>query len=124
MAMANFFQNIFTKNDKLDIDQLIVKKTVISFFFFFVFMSAGFAGWKWLRHQPADANGTRGVLRAAFQANEVIFKGFLSDKHLAKEYPLAEAEKKIRFNGPEGLRTPLDSAKWRLYVIRSNGDTL
>ena len=35
--MANFFQTIFIKNSKLNVNQLIVKKTVISFFFLFRF---------------------------------------------------------------------------------------
>lgn len=122
--MANFFQNIFIKNSKLNIDQLIVKKTIISFFFFFVFMGAAFWGWKWLRHQQADTYGARPQLRAALNTNEKIFSALLSDKHLAKEYPLSEAAKNVRFNGREGLRTPLDSANWRLNVVRENGDTL
>ncbi len=42
--MANFFQNIFTKNSKLTVDQLIVKKTIVSFFFFFVFCGAAILG--------------------------------------------------------------------------------
>ncbi len=129
--MANIFKNIFTKNSpkeslrtKLNIDQLIVKKTIVSFFFFFVLMGAGFWGWKWLRHQRADADGARPQLRAVLNTNEKIFSALLSDNHLAKEYPLSEAVKNVRVNGRDGLRTPLDSANWRLNVIRKNGDTL
>ena len=122
--MANFVKNIFTKNEKLNVDQLIVKKTIVSFFFFFLFLCAGFGGWKWLRHQTMSANRTRPLLRTALNTNEKIFNNILSDKHLAKKYPEAESVKNVRFNGWEGLRSPLDSANWRLNVIRENGDTL
>ena len=121
--MANFVKNIFTKNEKLNVDQLIVKKTIVSFFFFFLFMGAGFCGWKWLRHQTSSDNGAKPFLRSALNTNEKIFSNILSDKHLAKKYAGSDAVKNVRFNGWEGLKSPLDS-NWKLNVIRSNGDTL
>lgn len=122
--MANLLKNIFIKNEKLNVDQLIVKKTIVSFFFFFLFLGAGFWGWKWLRHQTDRAEGTRPILRSALNTNEKIFSNILSDKHLAKKYSLAEAEKIVRVNGDLGLKTSFDSAGWRLHVIKKNGDTL
>jgi DMSO/TMAO reductase YedYZ molybdopterin-dependent catalytic subunit len=122
--MANFFKNIFTKNSKLNIDQLIIKKTVVSFFFFFVFAGAAFWGWKWLRNQADSARGTRPFLRSALNTNESIFRTLLSKKHLTKEYPKSAAAAKPRVNGYEGIKSKLDSANWRLNVIRKNGDTL
>src|ERR1043166_2588137 len=122
--MANFLQNIFTKNEKLNVDQIIVKKTIVSFFFFFLFMGAGFWGWKLLRHQTSNDNGAKPFLRTALNTNEKIFNNILSDKHLAKKYSESDVVKNVRFNGSDGLRTPLDSANWRLNVIKENGDTL
>ncbi|HYM94776.1 MAG TPA: molybdopterin-dependent oxidoreductase [Chitinophagaceae bacterium] len=122
--MANFFKNIFTKNNKLSTDELIVKKTIVSLFFLFVFLGGVFIGWKWLRNQATSAEGAKPALRTVLNANENIFKHLLSDNHLAKEYPESEAVKNVRVNGKEGLKTALDSANWRLNVIRENGDTL
>lgn len=122
--MANFVKNIFTKNERLNVDQVIVKKTIVSFFFFFLFMGAGFWGWKWLRHQTQSDNGARPLLRTALNVNEKVFNNILSDKHLAKTYTESDAVKNVRFNGWEGLKSPLDSTGWRLNVIRENGDTL
>lgn len=122
--MANFFQNIFTRNSKLNVEELIVKKTIVSFFFFFLLLGAGIWGWKLLRHQTESSEGTRPVLRTALNADGSIFKHFLSDNHLTKEYPVSEAIKNVRVNGMEGLRSKLDSSQWRLNVIRKNGDTL
>ena len=122
--MANFFKTIFTKESKLELDQVILKKTVISFFFFFLFGAAAFWAWKWLRKQPATADGARAPLRKALLANEKIFDGLLSKDHLAKAYPVSMAANPARVNGNYGLKTTLDSASWRMNVIKENGDTL
>ena len=39
-----------------------------------------------------------------------------SDDHLVKEYPLSEAVKKVRVNGNDGLKTPIETATWMLEV--------
>lgn len=122
--MANFFKTIFSKNSKLNIDQLIIKKTVVSFFFFFVFAGAAFWGWRWLRHQPSNSGKTSVPIRKVLNANEAIFSGWLSDKHLAKEYPKSQAANPARVNGNLGLKTSFDPATWVMNVIRSKGDTL
>lgn len=121
--MANFFKTLFIKNSSLSTDQVIRKKTFISFFFFFLFGFAVFMSWKWLRSQPKTADGASKPIRKALEKNEAIFNGLLSDKHLAKEYPVSKAVAPARVNGYEGLRSPLDS-NWRMNVIKANGDTL
>lgn len=126
--MASFFKTIFTPNNKLSTDQLIRKKTVVSFFFFFVFAGAAFAGWKWLRHQTretgADGGRTSVVLRKMLNTNETIFKNILSDRHRAKEYPKSAAVNPARVNGDLGLKTAFDTAAWVMNITRANGDTL
>ncbi len=122
--MANFFKTIFSKNDKLSINQLIVKKTFFSFFFFFVFAGAAFLGWKWLRHQPSDSGKTSSPVRTVLNTNEKIFNGLLSDKHLAKEYPLSLAANPARVNGDLGMKTSFDPSTWSMNVIKAKGDTL
>ncbi len=122
--MANFLKTIFRKDAKLNIDQLIFKKTFISFFFFFLFSGAAVWGWQWLRHQDDSSNRRSGPVRAVLNMNEKVFNGLLSDKHLAKEYPASMAANPARVNGRYGLRSPLDSAGWVMNVIKANGDTL
>lgn len=122
--MSHLFQTIFTANKKLNTDQLILKKTVLSFFFFFVLAGAAFWGWKWLRSRPSDSGKTSAPIRAVLNTNEKIFDGLLSDKHLTKEYPKSKAANPARVNGFLGLKTPFDSANWRMNVIKANGDTL
>src|SRR5260221_14502937 len=118
--MANFFKNIFTKNSKLNVDQLIVKKTIISFFFFFVLMGAAFWSWKCLRHQRSIAEGTRKPLRSILNVNKSILNGLVSDNNLTKEYPVSKAANPARVNGSLGLKTPFDPATWQMYVLRKN----
>ena len=115
---------LFTSSKKLETDQLIFKKTVISFTVFFVMFFAAFMGWRWLRHLPTDRNGVNAPVRAALNTNESIFSKFLSDNHLAKEYPENLAVSTARANGNWGLHSALDSASWMMHVIRTNGDTL
>ncbi|MES1221404.1 MAG: molybdopterin-dependent oxidoreductase, partial [Bacteroidota bacterium] len=122
--MSNFFNHLFTKNSKLSTEQLIVKKTVVSFFFFFLLMTTAVMGWKWLRQQQPNDHGTRTQLRKALNTNEAIFEKLLPNKKLAKEYSLAEAEKKVRVNGKLGLHSKLDSSNWQMNVVKKNGDTL
>ena len=122
--MANFFKTIFSKNDKLGINQLIMKKTFVSFFFFFVFAGAAFFGWKWLRHQPSDSGKTSSPVRTVLNTNEKIFNGLLSDKHRAKKYPLSLAANPARVNGDLGMKTSFDPSTWSMNVIKAKGDTL
>lgn len=122
--MANFFKNIFIKNSRLSVDQLIVKKTIVSFFFFIVLASTAFWGWKWLRHEPRDAKGTRKILRNGLNTNEAIFSKLLPNKKLTKEYQISDAVKNVRVNGKLGLYSKLDTSTWVMNVIKSNGDTL
>jgi len=125
--MSSFFKTIFTTNNKLSTDQLIMKKTVVSFFFFFVLTGAAFFGWKWLRKQPlepgADKGKTSAVIRKVLNTNEKIFRGLVSEKRLAKEYPKSAAVP-ARVNGMLGLESAFDTAAWAMNVVKANGDTL
>ena len=123
ITMKKFFSILFGKNGRLTTDQLIMKKTVISFFFFFLFFGIGIGGWKWLRKQPSASGKTSAPLRSILNANEKIFNGLLSDKHLAKEYPVSMAVP-ARVNGNLGLQTPFDPSTWAMNVIKHNGDTI
>jgi hypothetical protein len=122
--MGNKFKNIFKSNSKLTIEELISKKTIVSFFFFFFFAGLAFAGWKWLRNQPADSGKTSAPIRKVFETNESIFNGIFSSHHLAKEYDKSKAADPARVNGDLGLNTPFDYTGWRMNVIRARGDTL
>jgi len=125
--MANFLKNLFVRNRKLTIDQVIVKKTFISFFFFFLFSAAAVWGWIWLRKQPSDGafgSGIQPQIRTVLNKNEIFFSKWLSDRHLAKKYPLSSAVKNVRVNGNIGMSNDFNPATWQLHVIRAKGDTL
>ena len=122
--MANFLSNLFTKNDQLSVDQVIIKRTVISFFFFFILAAGAFLGWKWLRNQPPTADGTSKSLRNVLNINESVFRGLLSNNNLAKEYPVSAAVKNARVNGNAGMSDGFDPAAWKMQVVKRNGDTL
>lgn len=121
--MANLFSNIFKSNKQLSTEQLIVKKTFLSFVVFFMMMGVAFIGWKWLRRQPVESGKTSAPIRKILNTNEEIFDGLVSDKRLTKEYPVSLAANPARVNGNIGLKTALDS-NWAMNVIKANGDTL
>jgi hypothetical protein len=122
--MANFLKNIFSKNSKLNTEQLIHKKTILSFFFFFAFAAFAFWGWQCLRKQPSDSGKTSAPIRKVLDANENIFSGLLSDKNLAKTYPVSAAADPARVNGGLGMNNSFDPTTWVMNVIKAKGDTL
>ncbi len=125
--MKNKFSLLFTSSRKLDTDQLIYKKTVISFAVFFFMFALAISGWIKLRQLPRDRMGTNAVVRGALTTNESIFSSLLSDKHLAKSYPKSEAANPARRNGNVGMdlhKMVADFANWNMQVVKSNGDTL
>lgn len=125
--MANFFRNLFRKNNRLSTDELVVKKSVIAFFFFFLLMGGAYGAWRWLQHQPDDGafgGGIKEPLRKVLDKNEKVFDKLRSDGHLARTYPKSAAVRSVRVNGDLGMSDDFDPATWELHVIRSKGDTL
>lgn len=109
--------------EKIISEKKLLLKTIIAFAVFIIAFAICFYLWKKLRHEEKTA-GVQKTLRKGLSTNEEIFSGLFNVDRLVKTYPVSEAVKKVRVNGKDGLRTPLDSAGWRLHVVRKNGDTL
>lgn len=101
----------------------IKRRSVRSFSVFILVGAAMILGWFWLRSQARE-NGIQRPVRRVLNANEEVFSGILSDQHLAKTFPKAQAAKKARVNGSIGLKGEFDAKSWRLHVVKLNGDTL
>ncbi len=97
-------------------------KSIIAFAVFIIAMAAAVFAWKWLQKQPKIA-GAQKPLRQGLNIDQQVFSKTLSNKHLAKSYPVSAAAKNVRANGFVGLKSKLDSS-WKLKVVRSPGDTL
>ena len=109
--------------EKIISEKQLRLKTIFAFGFFIVAFGAGIYAWKLLRKEPKD-NGVQKTLRMGLSTNEKIFSSLFNEDKLVKTYPTSEAVKSVRFNGWEGIRSPVDSAGWRLRVVKKNGDTL
>lgn len=121
--MSNFFKNIFKRKQELTIEEIITRKTVISFTVFFIGIASVGSGWFWLQHQPLE-KGVPAPLRKVLNSNEKAFSRLPGYYNLAKTFTKDRAAKTVRVNGDAGLKSQLDSAGWRLQVIKNTGDTL
>jgi len=101
-----------------DFRKNVRRKSLKSFAWFFLFIIFCVAGWKWLMHQPEEAGALK-PLRTAMDANEKIFSGVFSDSHLEPTYPKTSAVTRVRVNGNYGMKSDLDTAAWKLLVVRN-----
>jgi DMSO/TMAO reductase YedYZ molybdopterin-dependent catalytic subunit len=104
-------------------NKAIVKKTLLAFIMFALFIATAWGTFKWIRRQPQEAGAAK-PLRKALKVNERIFSSVFDTARLVKEYPVSKAEKRVRVNGMEGLRDSINADTWRLLVVRATGDTL
>ncbi len=119
--MKKIWQFIFKK--RADIKQETVRRTVLSFSVFTCCVLAGCVIMYGISHAPEDRSMKR-PLRIVSNVNEKIFSSLSDTGHLVKTYPVSKAVKKVRVNGNIGMSSDFDAAKWKLRVLKSNGDTL
>jgi DMSO/TMAO reductase YedYZ molybdopterin-dependent catalytic subunit len=116
--------DFFSKRTKEIITRSYRKKIIFSFLSFTILIIAAIFFWKWLNHQPTE-QGALKPLRKTLEANETILKKTVFDtSHLSKQYAEKDAVKNVRVNGLIGMEKTIDTATWRLNVVRSAGDTL
>lgn len=107
--------------------QKIYQRTVIAFTVFMVAITCAMFIWIWLQHQDKDspmAGGIEKPLRKGLNVNQALFSSTFSSAKLAKEYPKSQAVKSVRVNGDVGMSNDFDAASWKLYVVKTNNDTL
>jgi len=120
----NKFFLIFKKPVNPDIDQLIKRRTIISFLYFSFAIVIAFLSWSWLIHQP-ESKAALKPLREAMKVNEKLFGGlFYDNNHLAPLFDKSKRAKEIRVNGDIGMGDDFDEDSWSLKVVRAPGDTL
>ena len=110
MTEDNFSEKEFNKT--------VRRKTLVSFAWFILFFCLAIAGWKWLYRQPKESGALK-PLRTAMNANEKVFSSVFSSGKLEKEYPKTSAVARVRVNGNYGMKSELDTANWKLYVVRN-----
>ena len=116
-------RNFFDKRTKEISKTSYRRKIIFSFLIFAVLVTTAIYAWKWLNHQPTE-QGALKPLRKTLEANEKILKSTFDTSKKTKVYTEKDAVKNVRVNGLIGMEKTIDTAKWRLQVVRAAGDTL
>lgn len=116
-------QDYFSKRTKEVSKSSFTRKMIISFFVFALLVTSGIFAWKWLNNQPKE-QGALKPLRKALEVNESILISTFDSSKKSKVYSEKDAVKKVRVNGWIGIKKNIDTAAWRLQVVRKPGDTL
>ncbi len=112
------------KQTRIVSEKYIKNKTIIAVLIFVIFMIAALFAWKKLQHQPKEVGALK-PLRRGLELNEYLFSTFLySNKHKSREYATNLAAPKVRVNGDVGVSTNIDTASWKLQLVKSKGDTI
>jgi DMSO/TMAO reductase YedYZ molybdopterin-dependent catalytic subunit len=99
------------------------RKLIISFVVFALLVTSGIYAWKWLNSQPKE-QGALKPLRKTLEVNEKILTATFDSSKKTKVYTENDTAKKVRVNGMVGIQKKIDTATWRLQVVRKPGDTL
>jgi DMSO/TMAO reductase YedYZ molybdopterin-dependent catalytic subunit len=110
--------------EKIYNDMEVKTKSIFAFCFFILAFAAGISIWIYIRKEPKD-NGIPTTLRKGLKTDEALFSSLYNAGKPVKTYPKSEAVKNVRVNGNIGLHNKIvDTATWRLQVVRKAGDTL
>ncbi len=102
----------------------INRRTTIAFSVFILCFTIAGIAFARLYNEPQTAGSVQPTLREGLKANEKIFSLFYSKRREAKSFKKSQAVKNVRVNGDVGMDGKMDTAKWRLKVVRKPGDTL
>src|SRR3954462_13232984 len=91
-------------------------KSIFSFSIFIIAFAIGIFAWKMLR--PESKSDISKPLRKTLMFNESVFSKIFDQNKLVTTYPKSEAIRQVRVNGREGMRSALDSAAWRLQLVK------
>jgi len=103
------------QREELTTEGQIRRRTLKAFALFGVASLVPFGVWKWLKGQPREAGLPR-PFRRAMQLNEQVAQSYFSDTHLVPTFPQSMAARRVRVNGKDGLKTPIDQEAWRLMI--------
>ena len=102
MKPATKYQVMNYKEEIQISEKKLRNKTLLSFTVFILLLMLRFLAWKKLHQQPQEAGALK-PLRTILNYNEKFFSNFLSDDHLAKNFPAFAAVQNVRVNGDVGM---------------------
>lgn len=112
-------QSAEPKLPQSDLPESAVRRRMLQSFGWFALAATVPVGvYQWITKSP-KLGGIKKPLRQVLDANEQIARTYFSNANLVKTYPLDEAVRNPRFNGLDGLRTPVPT-DWKLQIDRDN----
>lgn len=102
----------------------IQKKTLLSFGIFLTMLAIAALLFYSLYNQKRTAENLQPALRNSLTANEWLFSHLFSVNKKTKIFATKDAVNNPRVNGNAGMKGILDTATWRLKIVKKPGDTL
>ncbi len=99
----------------LTVEQQARRRTIKAFAWFGAASLLPFGVWKLIKSQPR-AGGIPQSLRNVLDRNGQLANTYFSNAKLAPTFPRSMAAKRVRVNGRDGLKTPLNKEAWRLEI--------
>lgn len=116
--------NIDRFDDVKEINEPVIRKrTIVSLSIFFLCFGLASAFFIWVFNQNKGDDNIQPTLRKSHEFNDRLFSKLFSQSKTEKEYKHGQAVPKPRVNGKVGMDGILDSATWRLKLVRTAGDT-
>ncbi|QDK78128.1 molybdopterin-dependent oxidoreductase [Spirosoma sp. KCTC 42546] len=108
-------QSTEPKLPESDIPESAVRRRMLKSFGWFAVASAVPVGvYQWITKSPG-AQGIKRPFRNILNANEQVARTYFSNTHLVPTFSIADAAKKARVNGYDGIKTPIPE-DWKLQI--------
>jgi hypothetical protein len=103
-----------SSDDDIALDRELKRLTRRGFLTAAVAAGLGYGGWKWLRTRPREGDAPW-PLRRMLEANESLARAYFSESRLSPQFRESDLTR-VRINGRQGLKSPIDLDAWRLKV--------
>ena len=106
-------------NNEKEFKKKVRNRSIRSFSIFTICVFSVFGIYFWIVNGP-KSDGAYTPFRKILNINSKIFAIGYENPSLSKEFPKSIASKRVRVNGNAGMKSVLDTASWKLKIVRFN----